>query len=789
MDVRMPDGTIVQNVPDGMTQAQLLKMVNNTKMKAPEVFNGASVGADATPSKPYDFGDFTPAIRSAMNVGQAMTFGFGDEIAGKLGADPARYRATVDQFRQDFPKSGMLGTVAGSLLIPGGVGKLAVTSPWQAASVAGGLAGGLQSLGDAPSDQPVRDTAQNAILDSATGLALGPAMMGTMKVGGAAVSPVVTPIASKLSQWIPGLSGHLDSLLARRGVVRGLDRDNLSIPDVSARMSELGPEARFADAGGESTRRVLDINATLPGKTKDSLEQLIANRQMGRRDRLQPAVDLVTGDMGRAMPQIESLTAQQKQAAAPLYAKLDAMEVPGDSKLLDLLNTAERQGLFKRAAQNADLLTAEGGKPFSLGKMTGGTQGQTIMTDQYGNILKDVKAPVEPQTRSLLNELKKDGGIHPSEVSDLGVGAIHKDYPTLLNRRGKTMDQIVEWMNQKGWLNDAEVSIADKSGVGGSHELARDMIRGALNRESVVHPADGEAVYAYNDAMQQLADAGIRQVKIPGVPLSRNSQNFAVTDLNHVKMAADSAYEEAIAKGDNTTARSLTIYKKALTDKIDELTGGAYKPALEAFAGPEALKSAIANGRKFLQQPDDVLGTAMGGLTASEKEAFRLGAGEALRSKFGSEGGQTEMLKAWKSDNLKDKLKILLGDDAKYGDLMSMLKNEGTLKKLESVGRGSQTAARLAGAEDSALDIASGVASGGIAGGLKALATMYRRASTPEQIRDEMSRMLMARKNSGLLGSLEDTQNAMRQNASGFGAATGAATGLLGADIRSKFNR
>lgn len=33
MDVKMPDGTIIKNVPEGMTQTELLKMVNNTKMR------------------------------------------------------------------------------------------------------------------------------------------------------------------------------------------------------------------------------------------------------------------------------------------------------------------------------------------------------------------------------------------------------------------------------------------------------------------------------------------------------------------------------------------------------------------------------------------------------------------------------------------------------------------------------------------------------------------------------------------------------------------------------------
>ena len=38
MDVRMPDGTIITNVPDTISQSELLKMVNNTKLSTPDVF-------------------------------------------------------------------------------------------------------------------------------------------------------------------------------------------------------------------------------------------------------------------------------------------------------------------------------------------------------------------------------------------------------------------------------------------------------------------------------------------------------------------------------------------------------------------------------------------------------------------------------------------------------------------------------------------------------------------------------------------------------------------------------
>ena len=209
-----------------------------------------------------------------------------------------------------------------------------------------------------------------------------------------------------------------------------------------------------------------------------------------------------------------------------------------------------------------------------FGKVQNGTPEQNIMVDSFGKILSDTKAPIEPPVRSLLHELKQSGGLATSEVSDLGTGAIHQNYPGLLRKQGgKTMDDVVEWMSQKGWLDDQSIAMADRDGVGGSHELARDMIRGALNRESVIHPADGEAFYAYQDALRNLKDQGVNIVKIPASPGKSSGaldvQNFDAGDaIKMIQVLRDDA-GAAFAKGDKTLGRAKKEAAKAIEDQIE----------------------------------------------------------------------------------------------------------------------------------------------------------------------------------------------------------------------------
>ena len=110
---------------------------------------------------------------------------------------------------------------------------------------------------------------------------------------------------------------------------------------------------------------------------------------------------------------------------------------------------------------------------------------------------------------------------------------------------------------------------------------------------------------------------------------------------------------------------------------------------------------------------------------------------------------------------------------------------EARLKPLEGVGRGSQTAARLAGTAD--LDVAplgqavAAVASGSPTGILTAATNLARQTRTPEAVRNEIGRILLSRDPQQLeqLSAVIQRLNAERLRAAGMGGQTAGQIGSM----------
>lgn len=193
--------------------------------------------------------------------------------------------------------------------------------------------------------------------------------------------------------------------------------------------------------------------------------------------------------------------------------------------------------------------------------------------------------------------------------------------------------------------------------------------------------------------------------------------------------------------------------RNSLTKKLDDLSpkdqnGSIYKQARDAFAGPSQLEDAIRVGRDAMKKDAIAVADATKGMTQSELEAYRIGVLQALKDKVGTEGGQTSLLKFWKEPKTSGVLKETFGND--YKQFAADVLRESRLKTIESVGRGSQTASRLAAIEDDNLSnvVQAGQAGAAAAGGnpfpaLGTLSKMITKASTPEATRNELAKLLL----------------------------------------------
>jgi hypothetical protein len=195
------------------------------------------------------------------------------------------------------------------------------------------------------------------------------------------------------------------------------------------------------------------------------------------------------------------------------------------------------------------------------------------------------------------------------------------------------------------------------------------------------------------------------------------------------------------------------------------------------------LKDAAEAGRKSLSLDDQGIKKSLQGLTDGETEAYRLGAFEALRAKMGVRSGQTQLMNMWREPATREKLREIFGSERAFRTFAAKVAAERRMTGIESVGRGSQTAARQYGAGDidvpaidEALSLGMAVQHGNVPAFLTGAASAWNRVKTPEPVRDEIGRILLSRDRGGLLDMqtlLDEINRARARQASSLGIAGG----------------
>ena len=297
-----------------------------------------------------------------LNALQGPAFEFVDEAAGvgsgalsalqgkgyTPGYESGRdyVRGAVKQHEEDYPIGSQVAKVVTSLplaFLPGGQVRAATTTAkaMQSAKIGSGY-GAVQGVGGSTAQD-----LEGLGLDALSGGALNAASGGVLSGIGSGIGAVGSNVAQRFS------SGNA-AQVAREKLAEALGRDArgklaqtpnalTNAPDMAARrMERLGSESTIADAGGPSSRQLLDTMATLPGRTKQLVEGLIKMRQSGRAGRLATAADESLGTKGAEYKNtINSLISQKEKEAGPLYKELNKLNVRVDGELMDLLRASD----------------------------------------------------------------------------------------------------------------------------------------------------------------------------------------------------------------------------------------------------------------------------------------------------------------------------------------------------------------------------------------------------------------------------------------------------------------
>ena len=437
--------------------------------------------------------------RGAATFMQGPTFGFFDEIAGGVSA-PFRalkegiplgeayrqgrdvVRGATGSFMEENPVLGTALQVGGGFLVPGGAFKAGanllrggrgataaapvaqITSrPVQVAKATGSGAG-YGFLGGVGGSEA--DTASGVLADAASGAAFGAGTSGGAQVLGAAASPILRQATTRLSPKAAGTYAQQKVAEAMmRDAPEGLEQSVLN--RAQARLRTLGPEARVVDVGGRNTQRLLDVTATIPGRTAQQTEQAILQRQSGRAGRLEGSADTVLGTQKADVGQlIDNLVAERSAAARPFYQQVDFVPVAVDDAMETLLRRSKSlhsgaQTKYRvETGQDIDLSALRPGDaiPFKVfdalkqeiddAASAATIAGRGSESRLYSNLAEDLvsklddMSPKDQAGRSIYG-LARDAWAGPSRLekaAELGEVALKEGLPDL-TRKMRNMSQ------------------------------------------------------------------------------------------------------------------------------------------------------------------------------------------------------------------------------------------------------------------------------------------------------------------------------------------------------------
>lgn len=336
------------------------------------------------------------ALRSVdsfmRGAADTATFGFADEIAGIANAaNPFKtdkngmatisnpVTATIDYFTKDNsdashairrerafqaqrdemdPVASTTGRIAGALT--GAVGLTKAGAPYMAAlpaeaslaaktaqsAKAGALYSGLYGLG---SGEGAGDRLKEGATGALTGAAIGTAIPGLTSAIGAATKPARDALKGFFN---PG--AYADQKIAERLADAGTDATQ-----AASKMART-PGLSLADVGGKTTQNLLKTTTNIPGKAAARVQTQLAQKAMQQGDRIRSNVKTLFADPDGYLAAKDTIAADAKKLAAPLYQKAYETPVPFTETLEKILETPAG----KAALANAERIAANEQQPF-----------------------------------------------------------------------------------------------------------------------------------------------------------------------------------------------------------------------------------------------------------------------------------------------------------------------------------------------------------------------------------------------------------------------------------------
>lgn len=452
----------------------------------------------------------------------------------------------------------------------------------------GAIAGNLAAFAPMAMIPGANTVAGGALAGAVTG-AMQPTMEGESRLANTAIGGVTgaaIPAAIRAGKTIKAAAIDPFTEAGRTRIAGGLlNRTAGDAKAAAARMaSAQGATPGFVPTAGQAAD---DAGiAALERATRAAAPGAFDAADKAQRQALAGAVrGVAKDDIAR-----KAAVAARESAVSPLYDAAKRAVVEGDATIEELL----KRPTIRSGLQQAEQIAGDEGRMFAL---TPSKPGATQWIDEVGNVVPAPPSVPKPENmRNLINEIIESGGISRGELADMGIDAAARTRPGLFRRdSGMNADDLAMWMEQRGWLNPAQIDQANKQATGGAHDLARRWVKDAMSGEPVFHPSQDDLAYEFS---KKLADWGnqygtLQKQTLPPTPASYSGQA-----LHDLKMGIDKAITEGSPGIGNRIAGSQLTAKEAylnwLESKIPE-----YGQAKSTFANLSKPINQMDIGQEF----------------------------------------------------------------------------------------------------------------------------------------------------------------------------------------------
>ena len=549
--VKSPDGEIISvKHPAGASQEEIIAY-------AKENYSVASPTAKGT---------------IADSLGQGVSFGFSDELAGVLGAIVGTFdddlegttfgeryagvrdaaRANESAFAERNPGTALGAELVGGLAT-GGLGAARAGAARVAGSVPRLMGTGAGVGGAAGAGYSEGETIGEVAADTATGATIG-------AVGGA----VAPPLARAVGRGVTAPLRHLQASRANRPIrtiEQAIVRDDMTPELVAARLRKMPQGATVADAGGESLQTLARDVTVQPGRARNVAKSLFEGRRRLAPARIDTAVRTALNQQGEFSTARQMLQDQMRSASAPLYEAAYQRPMRMTPRLTALL---ERPSL-RQAIKEGGILARE------EGEVIGG----------HIQILDYAKRALDDKIGGLLRSGEKQKARALIGTKNALLDEMDRQVPVYGRARAafagpKSLEEALE-TGRRFMREDAEEIVELLSGMG---ESERQFFRmGAIRqiRDAVLSKSDTA------DAYKAIFNTPLKRQKVEALfPDRKSFARFERAMRSEAKMFETGTKVMA----NSNTANKLSGVADLATDPgtmVDVATGGPTMAAMNAL--------------------------------------------------------------------------------------------------------------------------------------------------------------------------------------------------------------